>query len=584
MLLDSATGPVVVDTEGVEAMMGFSVSFKGLNGGIYFGFRHASGNLTSIEKRHVYEILSKKEALVFHNAQHDVNVLGKDGFTYPYKFYDTMLMAHWVNEMEPDYSLDKLSKKYGGQPKAMPEAMSRIIDLEGWHAVPIALMDLYSGNDSYITYELFETLYPVFEEEGFTKEGPDGRSLWDIEQEFIRHVIIPMKNRGIKVDPEWCIREYMRGNAEMDRCLGELGFKPTQPTKLKEFLIDKLELPIVKHTKACSKCFPEDRKLQPEPVENHVGKPSFDKDAMAIYDEMLERKDDERAKTILTYRGWQKTTSSNYKSYMTLMDSDNVLHCSYNLHRTVTGRLSCSDPNLQQIPKASEKPWNGNLKRSFIPRRDFGLWSIDYSQLQFRMACAYAGQQDLVEIFNDPSRDIFNEMASAMGWVRDDVKTLVYLMLFGGGGKRASQAFGVSLAQGKEIVEEFYSQYPELKKISQNAQRAAQRQGYVAYWTGRRRHFPRRSAFYRAFNAVIQGGEAEIIKRAMIRIAKEVCDENCYLLLQIHDEIVPEIRTGMEDQYIPRIQKIMEEEGAKFCEFVGVKVAFKTSAKRWGEK
>lgn len=575
---------VTVDTEGMGTMLGFSACFDGITEGLYFPFTHARGNMTSKEQKFALEIL-KKKTLVHHNAVHDIEVLRKAGLTAVYPFYDTMLMAHWTNEEMVNFSLDAVSKYYGGQPKAMPDQMSRIIDSDGWNAVPVGWMHDYSGNDAYITHQLFRTLLPMFQAENF--DGP----LWEREQKFIRTVIIPMIRRGVKVDVGFCIREYMRGQTIMDECLAELKFKPTSPVALEKFLIQELELPVVKHTKACKKCYPEDRKIQGASVSTHHAKPSFDKDAMEQYDTMLERKDDVRAKTILRYRGWLKTNSSNYKPYMNLVDDNHVLHPGYKLHGTKTSRLSCAEPNLQQIPKSSDKDWNGNLKSAFIPRVGFGLWSVDYSQLQFRMACAYAGQEDLIAIFNDVVRDIFQEMASDMAWIRDDIKTLVYLIMFGGGGKRASVAFGVPISQGKEIVEEFYARYPEIKKIANNAQRAAQRQGYVAYWTGRRRHFRKNlmptgmtPQFYRAFNAVIQGGEAEIIKLAMIMIAEEVCDENCWLILQIHDEIVFEIKEGMEDEYLPRIQALMEKAGEEFCNFVSNKVIFKTSAGKWGNK
>jgi DNA polymerase-1 len=267
-------------------------------------------------------------------------------------------------------------------------------------------------------------------------------------------------------------------------------------------------------------------------------------------------------------------------------DEFGVLHPGYKLHGTRTGRLSCEKPALQQIPKSSDKEWNGNSKAAFIARSGFSLWTIDYSQLQFRMACSYAKQQDLIEIFNDESRDIFTEMAKEMGWLRDDVKTLVYLILFGGGATRAKNAFGLATVdEGGALVNEFHAMYPGIKKVARQAQNFAMKMKYVQYWTGRRRHFFGREAkFYRAFNAVIQGGEAEIMKRAMIACAKEVCDENCRMVLQIHDEIAFEIRDGMEEEYLQRLQAVMERVPEDFCKFTGVPVQFRTSAKKWGEK
>lgn len=572
-----AADNVTVDTEGLKKMMGFSVAFDGLDQGFYLPFNHARHNLTEAEQKKVYSILDSRESLIFYNAVHDLRVLARNGFNYRGWFWDPMLMAHWINEERPDYSLDAISRTYGGKPKAMPESMRLVLEMDGWDNVPVAQMDEYSSNDAYIGHRLWRKLLPLFEKE-FSYE------LWEHEQKFIRQVMAPMMEHGIKVDVGYSIHEYMRGMGVMEECIKELGFKPSSRNSLKDFLLGELGLPVVAHTKACLKCHPPQKNIQRQAVHTHSGPPSFDKNAMEVYEEMLEQREDDRAKTILRYRGWQKTTSSNYKPYMNLCDSGGVLHPGYKLHGTRTGRLSCADPNLQQIPKASEKDWNGNLKKAFIPRVGFNLWSVDYSQLQFRMTCAYAGQEELLEIFNDLTRDIFTEMAGQMGWLRKDVKTLVYLILFGGGAQRASVAFGVPLQQGKELVEEFHSLYPEIRKVSKKAEHAAMRQGYVGYWTGRRRHFPRGSAYYRAFNAVIQGGEAEIIKRAMIALAEQVCDENCKLILQIHDEIVFEIADGKEDEYLPRIQRVMESAGDDFCKFVGVKVSFATDAKRWGEK
>lgn len=580
MMMETAPD-ITVDTEGVRTMMGFSVAFTGLSEGFYLPFNHAKGNLSNTEKSHVWRILSTRDSLIFHNAVHDIRVLARNGFDYRGKFYDTMLMAHWINEERQDYSLDAISRVYGGKPKSMPDSMKALLESDGWDNVPVSLMDQYSSNDAWITHELWRKLLPEFIAQGFDGE------LWATEQDFIRDVMGPMIDRGIKIDVGYSIREYMRGVGIMDACVKELGFKPSSRNALKAFLIDEMGLPVVKHTKSCKKCNPEDRRLRREPVSNHDGPPAFDKDAMAEYDALLEHKADERAKTILTYRGWQKTTSSNYKPYMELVDENHVLHPGYKLHGTKTGRLSCADPNLQQIPKSSDKDWNGNLKTAFIARTGYDLWTVDYAQLQFRMTCGYAGQDDLIDIFNDASRDIFTEMASQMGWLRADVKTLVYLILFGGGATRASVAFGVSVEQGKELVEEFHARYPLIKKISKAAERAAMKQGYVTYWTGRRRHFPKGSAYFRSFNSVIQGGEAEIIKRAMIRIEKEICapsNNECRLILQIHDEITFEIKTGKAEHYIPLIQKVMEEAGADFCKHVGATVAFRTSAGKWGEK
>ena len=571
---------VTVDTEGVSRMLGFSLCFDGLQDGFYLPFsHHGNRNLNDAQKDKIYSVLGSRSALVFHNAVHDLRVLARHGFDYRGPFYDTMLMAHWINEEEMSYALDKISQVYGGQPKNMSDSAKMVIEQEGWDNVSIEMMELYSGNDAFIEHQLFRKLLPKFQEQCF-----DG-SLWETEQRFIRDVMGPMMDLGIKIDLAFCLKEYMKGIAEMDACLKELGYKSLGPKAYKELLLEQLELPVVKHTKSCEKC------KKRAPVASHDGPPSFDKDAMKEYEFLLESREGESelVKTILRYRGWQKTTSSNYKPYMELVDEQAVLHPGYKLHGTKTGRLSCADPNLQQIPKSSDKEWNGHLKRAFVPRDGFGLWEVDYSQLQFRMTVAYARQQTLIDIFNDPDRDIFTEMASTAQQdilkLRFNTKTMVYLILFGGGAKRAADAFRITETQGKILVDKFHRQYPGLREIAAEAQRVAAALKYVEYWTGRRRHFlPGGAPTYRAFNAVIQGGEAEIMKRAMIRLQEEVCNDECRMILQVHDAIAFEIVEGKEDEYLPKIEYVMEDVPNEFCEAVGQYVRFAVESKRWGEK
>lgn len=552
--LMSVPDTLTIDTESGETrgLMGVSTAFDGLNDGFYLGWNHDDHNLLPHQRIRLGNILADK-TLVFHNAPYDLKVLEKAGLIKRGrgKFYCTMLMIHWINENLNNYSLDSQSRHYGGKPKNRTPAMQYQIDTYGWDGVTYAMNKKYSGNDSWITHQLFRKVLPEFQAQGF--DGP----LWEVEQEFI-WVVINMIELGIKIDLEFCIREMLKGQSIMTKMRSELHINAGSSNGLAKLLLEELGLPIVKKTPR--------------------GKPSFDKEAMAAYDTMLERVDDERAKKILRYRGWQKTVSSNYKAYIDYRDSENVLHPGYKLHGTETGRMSCEKPNLQQIPKSSIKEWNGNLKRAFIAREGFGLWEFDYSQLEFRLTCAYAEQQDLIEIFNDFSRDIFDEMAEAMGWLRQNVKTLVYLILFGGGANRASHAFGVGLEEGKDLVEQFHRRYPKIRRISRKAQNLATSRGYVKYWTGRRRHFPKGSKYYRAFNSIIQGGEAEIVKRAMIKLDKEVCDENCRMVLQVHDSVVFEIRKGMEHIYTPRIIAAMEAVDYNFG------VRFKVDAKRWGEK
>lgn len=567
-----------IDTESGETrgLMGISVAFPGISDGFYLPINHDEGTLTDVQREKLRTILSDEaRTLVMHNAAYDLKVLERNGFIPRYRsnFYDTMLMIHWIDENRQNYSLDRQSQDWGGKPKNRSKAMQTMIDLYGWDGVTLKMNTEYSSNDAWITWELFEKIWPKFVEQEFV----DLWNEWEIPYIW---TVANMIELGIKIDVEFCVREYLKGENAMVQERAELMINPGSPKGLEQLLIEELGLPIVKHTKSCLKCYPTDRKIKPQPVHTHIGNPSFDKDAMKEYDLLLEANGDPRAKKILRYRGWQKTVSSNYKPYLELRDSNNVLHPGYKLHGTETGRMSCEKPNLQQIPKSSDKEWNGQLKKAFIPREGYALWEVDYSQLEFRLTCAYAEQQDLIEIFNDPKRDIFTEMAADMNWLRQNVKTLVYLILFGGGAYRAQVAFGLeTLEEAKELVEEFHGKYRGIRAISNKASALARKRGYVVYWTGRRRHFPRGSKYYRAFNSIIQGGEAEIVKRAMIKLDQEVCnEEHCRMVLQVHDSVVFEIAVGKESEYLPRITETMQNVDFDFG------VRFMVEAKRWGEK
>ena len=574
--LMSVPKTLVIDTESGETrgLMGVSSCFEGLTNGFYLGWNHDDHNLLPYQRERLSNILSdERKTLVFHNAAYDLKVLEHNGLI-PRKrrnFYDTMLMVHWINENLNNYSLDAQSKAYGGKPKNRSNAMQYIIDTYGWDAVTFQMNNNYSSNDAFITWELFEKVLPEFQAQGFD-------DLWHEWEERFIWVVANMIELGIKIDTEFCVREMLKGQSIMGQMRAELMINPGSPKGLEKLLIEELGLPVAKHTKSCIKCNPPTYKIQPVPVHTHEGKPSFDKDAMKIYDQLLEKVDDERAKKVLRYRGWQKTISSNYQAYLELRDTNDVLHPGYKLHGTETGRMSCEKPNLQQIPKSSDKEWNGHLKQAFVPREGFELWEVDYSQLEFRLTAAYAEQEELLEIFNDRDNDVFTAMAEQMGWLRQNVKTLVYLILFGGGARRASVAFGVSLDEGKELVEEFHGRYKKIRAISRKAQNLATVRGYVQYWTGRRRHFSRGSSYYRAFNSIIQGGEAEIVKRAMIKLDETVCDEKCRMVLQVHDSIVFEIAVGEYDRYMPRIKEAMENVDYDFG------VRFFVEDKRWGEK
>lgn len=392
-----------------------------------------------------------------------------------------------------------------------------------------------------------------------TLDGRHVTSLWDIEQDFVR-AILRMESEGIRIDQDFCKAEIKRGEDRMESLYELLGYySPTKPKDLHKLLIEEMGLPVEGWTKG--------------------GKPSFDKKAMEKYEERLQATGDKTAQRILEYRGWVKTISSNYKPYLDLVHADGKLRPNYKIHGPVTTRLSCEKPNLQQIPRESTKDWNGGLKKAFIPDLGYRLWNLDYSNLQLRIAAAYGEETELIKIFNE-GRNLFDEMSAQIGWPRQDVKTFAYSVLFGAGIDKIMRTFNCSRDVAERMFSDWQNTYRGMHNAKMRAQAVCKRNnGVVKFWTGRKRHFENPSReYYKAFNAVIQGGEAEVVKRALIKVAKRIDWDECKLLLQVHDALVPMIREGKEDYWLSVIQEIMEDVEPP----LGNMVKFHVDVKEWG--
>jgi DNA polymerase I len=394
------------------------------------------------------------------------------------------------------------------------------------------------------------------------------QTLWEIEADFIR-LMAKVKERGIKVDSEFSRKKVIEGTRILNQIRGDLGWNPGSPDQIGKYLINDLDLPILKKTPG--------------------GKPSFDKQSLAEYELYLQASQDSTAQKVLTYRGWQKTVSSNFQAYLDLMDENEILHPNYKLHGARTGRMSCEKPNLQQIPRGSSNPWNGDTKKAFIPR-DPELYSrmrekystvlnsdsfnalgrftpcgslkfyhYDFKQVEFRLAAAYAREKELLEMFNSGA-DIFTEMSKRLGRPRHQIKTFVYASLYGAGKSKIGLILGVPQHEADSFYDEYHGTWPGFKKVSERATRLALNDGYIELWTGRRRHLSKSDARL-AWNSVLQGGAFEIVKRRMLTLKDEP------IVLQVHDAIDIEDDDNHDSERIKRILEDVPESkqlGVKF--------------------
>ena len=186
------------------------------------------------------------------------------------------------------------------------------------------------------------------------------------------------------------------------------------------------------------------------------------------------------------------------------------------------------------------------------------LVEADYSQLELRLGTAYAKELSLAQVFEE-GRDIFTEMSERLNMTRDATKTFVYSTQYGAGINRISSVFKITKSQAEALRQHYYRTYPGFRALSDKASTVAKTVGKVRLWSGRYRHFlkPQEEA-HKAMNSLIQGGAADIVESVMIECFEEFVNEDCRLLLQVHDSLVFEIKEDQLQHYAKLIRSTME--------------------------
>lgn len=542
--------PLAVDTEttGLKVWDGrdrvIGVSIAGLIDGEpvshYFPIAHPCGDAISERTRDLlWDVLTSGRELIFANVQFDMAGLlwaGCDVTEMP--FYDILTMSMLTDENKLGLltvNLDNLAKAWADWEKVV----DKFVETEkttGNKTITAEQMWDYAVRDAEATYAVWLNIvqHPNW------IDLRESTEVWETKQRLIP-ILLKMRLRGIQLDPEPAEAMVKLGRFRMAELREAMGFNPGSNKQLGEVMIDTLGLPVLARSKK-------------------TGKPSFSKLVMPTYDRMLEELDNPLAKQLAEYRGWQKAVTASYEPYLREVSPvTGRIHAGFNTHRTVTGRLSSSEPNLQQVPKESVKPWNGKVKACFVAKPGYVLLSADYSQLELRLAAAYSGERAILEVFADPERDVFTEMSRELGFTRNDTKTFVYSTQYGGGEKRISDVFGVTRAQARKMRANFFSTYPRFRAFNEACQRRAETTMKVKLWSGRYRHFKYRSDGYKAMNSVIQGGAADVVEKVMIRCYDELDSEDCMLLLQVHDALVFEVREDLAEEYAQRIKALMED-------------------------
>ena len=378
----------------------------------------------------------------------------------------------------------------------------------------------------------------------------------EIEMPLIE-ILSSMEKKGIMIDPEY----FTKYGKELERAIDELqekiyeeageSFNINSPKQLAEILFFKLNLPPVKKTKT----------------------------GLSTDEEVLEKlKEDgaEIAKAILEYRKLAKLKNTYVDAIPKLRDENNRVHTTFNQIGTTTGRLSSSDPNLQNIPVKTDE--GIKIRQGFIAEKGSILMGIDYSQIELRVLAQLSGDENLraayqnnMDLHSLTARKIFelSENDEVTREQRIIAKTINFSIIYGKTAFGLAKELGITQREASEYIERYFNQYPRVKEFEKEIVEFTEKNGYTETLFGRRRIIEginsknkniKSQAERMAVNSVIQGTAAEVLKQVMIEIYRYIKDKaGISLLLQVHDELIFEISQDRLEEYRENIEKIMKE-------------------------
>ncbi len=556
-VLDSCT-LLAVDTETTKDdrndLMGISMTCE-LDAGLisfYWPINHQSdeslyGNTNlptgTLERLRIF-LENPNCIYLFHNAKFDLKILKRCGIKIPQNWYDTMLMAHMLDENRPK-KLDQLAKILLADSKDVRiRAFEKLV---GWNYIPIAAMGFYACKDTELTYRLFKLFFRQLAEQELD-------SLWNLEREFCL-VLGEIEEAGIEIDPKRALELSQQSLGRLKDLQDQLGFDPLKTDQLIEKLYG------VPPTGLGLKCqsFGKPPKVGTAQHKKYPkGQPITDRKALLALNHAT-------ATAAAKYRTENKANSTWFAGFLDALGSDGRLHPYYKQHGTVTTRLSCKAPNMQQLPRTSDQEQEEGVSRALVKtmlRAAEGneLWEYDYSQIEYRLCAVYGEEESIIRAYLEGS-DFHQVTADKLGIPRvatdgtkKEGKTLNFAMVYGAYAKTISELLEVPIAVGKQLYTDYWASYPYLAARVSEAERIAREQSYVKMWTGRRRHFTQDWECRKAFNSIIQGGAAEILKQSMVNLHQAGIN----MVAQVHDSVWIEVPVGTIEDYDESIRKCME--------------------------
>ena len=486
------------------------------------------------------------------NLKYDMSVLANHGIELQGIAYDTMLESYIADSTATRHDMDSLAKKY------LNTSTIKFEDVAGKGAKQITFNQValeqagpYAAEDADITLRLHHKIWPQIECES---------SLTKLFQE-IEVLLVPVLSRiertGVHIDTAMLkaqSQQLATRMHELEQAAYELAGQPfnlASPKQIGEIFFNQLQLPVIAKTKK--------------------GAPST---AEAVLQELAE--EHELPRLLLEHRGLSKLKSTYTDKLPLQVDSKTGrVHTSYHQAVTATGRLSSSDPNLQNIPVRSEE--GRRIRQAFIPEAGYRMVAADYSQIELRIMAHLSGDEGLLRAFTT-GQDVHRATAAEVFGLEPDqvsteqrrsAKAINFGLIYGMSAFGLAKQLGIERKAAQSYVDLYFERYPGVQAFMDRIREEAKENGYVETVFGRRLYLPeinarngmRRAAAERtAINAPMQGTAADIIKRAMLVVDNWIGTEKpaVRMIMQVHDELVFEVREDQLDSAVDKIRSAME--------------------------
>ncbi|HYS55693.1 MAG TPA: DNA polymerase I [Thermoanaerobaculia bacterium] len=537
--------------DGFDDLLAASVSIKPTDSLIVPIAKSLGGNdnLT----RELRKLLESDRQFVAHDAKLQMRRLAANGWPVPKRWADTMIMSYVINPGLPSHELGNIARdrlKLGVESRKDVAKTAPLFALD--HEIgssSVGPYHRYLGEKSDITFSLKEVLEPEL------RRDPALVNIYETIEVPLIPVLARMEERGIRIDVPLLRQMSNTMGAQLadleKRVYAEAGteFNINSPQQLAHVLFEKLNYPVIKKTKG-TKAYSTSVDVLQELAGHGFAVPQL----------------------ILQHRELHKLKSTYVDALPQLVRKDGRVHTSFNQAVAATGRLSSSDPNLQNIPIRTEL--GREIRKAFIADEGNVLLATDYSQVELRILAHITQDESLIETFRRGA-DIHRATASKIFNVpesqvtvdqRRAMKTINFGVLYGMSAFRLSNELNISGSQAKDFIEAYFARYPKIQEYLDRTLEEARGTGKVTTLFGRVRYIPeihnrsftvRGNAERMATNAPIQGTAADILKLAMIALDANLGD-HASMLLTVHDEIVIEVPESKAKKVAGIVKETME--------------------------